>query len=222
MVSTLRAHSTPSSELTTTHAQFKRPHTSKTSAPLRSSDARKLREELSAEFYLDPSLVKVLFPDVHAHKITTHLGEPCQIYSPSSGGNPLFFRHEKAALVPTCYAFDLLPDLLPSLVTAPQVVEHLVSGAGELRSWSWKQEEAHTGTAALFSTGISDASLRFLPTQLNEGSLVAVVAEGSPEIVAVGQLTASQKELWQNREGKAVLTVRLVLFSSLRSCVLIL
>ena len=114
------------------HSQFKRPHTSKTSSPLRSSDARKIREELSTDFYLDPALVKILLPDVNTHKITTHLGEPCQIYSPSSSGNPLFFRHEKGALIPTCYAFDLLPELLPTLVTAPQVVEHLISGAGKL------------------------------------------------------------------------------------------
>lgn len=34
-------------------------------------------------------------------------------------------------LVPTCYACDLVEGLLPELVTAPQVVEHLISGSGE-------------------------------------------------------------------------------------------
>lgn len=42
-----------------------------------------------------------------------------------------------------------------------------------------------------------------------EGSLVTIVAQGSPQIVAIGQLAASKKELLaSDGKGKAVITVR--------------
>jgi predicted ribosome-associated RNA-binding protein Tma20 len=43
-----------------------------------------------------------------------------------------------------------------------------------------------------------------------EGSLVSVVAQGSAEVVAIGQLAASKQELVADRKGKAVLTVRIL------------
>ncbi|KAM0747852.1 hypothetical protein T439DRAFT_328520 [Meredithblackwellia eburnea MCA 4105] len=173
---------------------FKRPFTSKTTTPVRSSDLRKFRDEVVATFELSPSSVKTLLPDgTQTTKITTHLDEPCTLYSgPSS--DPLFFRIGKGTdgpVVPTLYAFDQYPgDLLPVLVTAPQVVEHLVSGS------------------ALFLAGVSDQSLQDLP-DLEEGALVAVSAIGSPAIVAVGQLGADKKELLKatDKKGKAVITL---------------
>lgn len=115
---------------------FKRPllHV-KTSAPLRSSDVRKTREELLAfeTLPLTPALAKQLAPDgLLVCKASTHLDEPLTIYW--AGGNPLWFRQgrkEDGALIPTSYVFDLVPGLLPVLVTAPQVVSNLISGAGE-------------------------------------------------------------------------------------------
>lgn len=113
---------------------FKKAFTSKTSAPLRSSDARKTREEVARAFDISSSLAKELLPDGFlTMKASTHLDEPVRIYM-APNGNALFFRLgvDEGGLVPTCYVFDLLPDLLPVLVTAPAVVANLVSGAGEL------------------------------------------------------------------------------------------
>lgn len=119
---------------------FKRPHTAKTSSPLRSSDVRKLREELQTAFVLSPALAKSLLPDgLLVQKATNHLEEPLTIYS-APNGDPRFFRPGKGndgALIPTCYTFDLVPELLPVLVTAPQVVENLVSGAGTFRCFHY-------------------------------------------------------------------------------------
>lgn len=56
------------------------------------------------------------------------------MFSSPTTADPLFFRIGKGGdgvLVPTCYACDLVEGLLPELVTAPQVVEHLISGSGE-------------------------------------------------------------------------------------------
>ena len=41
-----------------------------------------------------------------------------------------------------------------------------------------------------------------------EGNLVVIVAQGSPQIVAIGQLAADKKDLVADRKGKAVITVR--------------
>lgn len=121
--------------LSTSLFMFKRPFTSKTSAPLRSSDLRKLRDELSTLFAIPAALAKGLLPDgLLTCKSLSHLDEHLTIYS-APNADPRFFRPGKGndgALIPTAYAFDLVPDLLPTLVTAHQVVEHLVSGAGEL------------------------------------------------------------------------------------------
>ncbi|ORY72895.1 hypothetical protein BCR35DRAFT_307416 [Leucosporidium creatinivorum] len=170
---------------------FKRPHVSKTSAPLRSSDARKLREELQSAFVLSPALAKSLLPDgLLVQKATNHLEEPLTIYS-APNGDPRFFRPGKGndgALIPTMYTFDLVPELLPVLVTAPQVVENLVSGA------------------ALFSAGVSTRSLRELPDSMLEGHLVAIRADGP--IVAIGQLAADKKDLIAtDGKGKAAITL---------------
>ncbi|GAA6036264.1 hypothetical protein JCM8097_006866 [Rhodosporidiobolus ruineniae] len=174
---------------------FKRPHSAKTSAPVRSSDLRKLRDSLAASF---PSLaagdhklvLKLLLPDgTLTAKATTHLDDPLTLYfAPASGGgadpDPRFFRIGKnndGLLVPTCYALDLVPMLLPALETAAAVVENLVSGS------------------ALFLSGVSPRTLRALPDSAREGDLVAVTVydedRDGQKIVAVGTLAADKATL---------------------------
>lgn len=125
---------------------FKRPHSTKTQTPIRSSDLRKLRDELVALFphSLSKDDAKQLLPDgALTAKATSHLDEPLSlILAPSKGGaepDARLFRVGKGNdgyLVPTVYALDLLPDLLPKLETAPMVVEPLVSGSGAFPSSS--------------------------------------------------------------------------------------
>ncbi|GAA5903985.1 hypothetical protein JCM5296_002473, partial [Sporobolomyces johnsonii] len=178
---------------------FKRPHTAKTTAPLRSSDLRKLRDSLASTFPSSSPHLKLLLPDgTLAAKAVTHLDEPITIYyapsSTSADPDPRLFRIGKGAdgdLVPTCYAFDLVPDLLPVLETAQAVVENLQSGS------------------ALFAAGVSHRSLRALPDSIREGDLVAIVVAGEfDKVVAVGHLAASKQALLkEDKKGKAVLTL---------------
>ncbi|KAM0786179.1 hypothetical protein ACM66B_006986 [Microbotryomycetes sp. NB124-2] len=171
---------------------FKRPYEHKSKAPLRSSDLRKLRDEVQHAFELDSDTAKQAVPD---HTLTcraeTHLGEPVQLYF-AQNGDPRWFRLGKAAtdtLVPTCYTFDVVNKLLPTLVTATAVVENLVKGA------------------ALFSQGVSDESLANLPDDMQQGQLVAISAGSSSSIVAVGTLADSKQALLADRKGKAVMTL---------------
>ncbi|KAK4051480.1 hypothetical protein OIO90_004694 [Microbotryomycetes sp. JL221] len=172
---------------------FKRPFDSKSKSPLRSSDLRKLRDEVATLFNLDDaSQAKLALPDgVLTCKGSTHLDEPLVLYF-TPNGDPCFFRTGKSSsdmLVPTCYTFDILPQLLPKLVTASAVIDNLVKGA------------------ALFSAGVSDKSLRDLPDDMQQGDLVAITAGSSPLIVAVGQLAESKRALEADRKGKAVMTL---------------
>ncbi|GAA5827820.1 hypothetical protein JCM11251_007689 [Rhodosporidiobolus azoricus] len=195
---------------------FKRPHSSKTSAPLRSSDLRKLRDSVPDAFPspssapLSKDLVKSLLPDgLLTAKATTHLDEPVTLYfappfSSSSEPDCRLFRMGKGndgPLVPTCYLLDLVPGLLPRLETAKAVENNLVSGS------------------ALFVSGVSPRSLSALPADSKEGDLVAVTvfdkaAEGGQKIVAIGALGADKETLMKlQREdggtgkGKAVVTL---------------
>ncbi|GAA5849354.1 hypothetical protein JCM3766R1_005325 [Sporobolomyces carnicolor] len=181
---------------------FKRPHSSKTTTPIRSSDLRKLREQVSSAFDCADSIKRLLPDGSLSGKATTHLDEPVTIYyapaaSSSTDPDPRFFRLGKGTdgpLVPTSYAFDLVPTLLPHLETAQQVVDNLTSGS------------------ALFTAGVSQRSLRGLPDTIQPGDLVSVVVFDQPEtVVAVGQLGASKDDLLsksaQDKKGKAVLTL---------------
>ncbi|BGP51435.1 hypothetical protein JCM10450v2_007377 [Rhodotorula kratochvilovae] len=181
---------------------FKRPPAVKTSAPVRSSDVRRLRDEVQQAFALPQDRVKKLVPDgTLAAKATTHLDEHCTLYLAPTSTDCRLFRVGKGTdgyLVPTCYACDLVPDLLPVLETAPQVVDHLVSGS------------------ALFAAGVSPRSLAALPNAIQPGALVAVVVAQDPpsrRVVAVGHLGATKSDLIRmqqsdgEKKGKAVVTL---------------
>ncbi|GAA6053748.1 hypothetical protein JCM3770_005098 [Rhodotorula araucariae] len=181
---------------------FKRPPAIKTSAPVRSSDLRRLRDETVATFAVKQDRAKALVPDgTLAAKATTHLDEPCTLWLAPASTDCRLFRVGKGTdglLVPTCYALDLVPDILPVLETAPQVVDHLVSGS------------------ALFAAGVSPRSLHALPDTIQPGDLVAVVVAADPpsrRVVAVGQLGANKGDLIRmqqsdgEKKGKAVITL---------------
>lgn len=159
---------------------FKRPYTSKTTTPIRSSDLRKLRSELSELFLLSKDSLKLLLPDGSlSGKATTHLDEPVTIYyaSPSGGENgttmtdPRFFRIGKGnegLLVPTIYTFNLLMGegntLLPRLETAREVVENLTSGSGQSLSRSRREGELILSFGFFSSSFIHCWSFSTLPS----------------------------------------------------------
>lgn len=189
---------------------FKRPFHAQSRTPVRSSDLRRLREALASQFTAlatQPDALKRLTADLQVCKATTHLGEPCTLYT-APNGDPRFFKLDPHGageapplLVPTCYATDLVPagTLLPVLGTAEPVVQNLVSGS------------------ALFAAGVSPAHLAHLAAQkappVRAGDLVGITVASDPtqRIVAVGYLAADPKEIQklqeQDQGGKAVLTL---------------
>jgi translation initiation factor 2D len=127
---------------------FKKPLSNlKTSAPLRSSDRRKLRQRAVTAFSLSPEDGDALVPDgILSVKLLTHLDEPgvrgafhlaplpltnSQIAYLSPEGDPLWFTIGKGSedLIPTVYTMWKQRNLLPFLSTPAAVIPALVGGA---------------------------------------------------------------------------------------------
>ncbi|KAI0270474.1 hypothetical protein BC834DRAFT_1039235 [Gloeopeniophorella convolvens] len=170
---------------------FKKPlGDAKTSAPLRSSDRRKLRARIAARFQLAPELAEVLVPDgLQAQKFSTHTGEPGVLYL-APDGTPLWFIAGKDSdeLVPTVYTLWKHPALLPVLTTPAAVIPVLIGGAD------------------LMIPGVVQA-----PPAAPAGALVAVAqyvpAHRAPPL-AVGHLAVPAADIGARAlHGKAVLVL---------------
>ncbi|KAF8662770.1 hypothetical protein AX16_001128 [Volvariella volvacea WC 439] len=167
----------------------------KTSAPLRSSDRKKLKQRVISTFNISPEVGDLLVPDgILSVKFTTHLNEPGTAYlAPGSNGDPLWFSIGKSAteeLVPTVYTLWKESTLLPFVSTPAAVIPIL------------------TGGADLMIPGVIHYS-----KTLQQGQLVAVSqfsrTEGQPTLsppLAVGRMAVSGEVLSSGTraKGKAV------------------
>ncbi|KAJ7147279.1 eukaryotic translation initiation factor SUI1 family protein [Mycena filopes] len=171
---------------------FKKPlSTLKTSAPLRSSDRRKLKQRVVSAFALQPEDGDVLVPDgILSVKFTTHLNEPGIAYL-APDGDPLWFTLGKGSedLIPTVYTLWKRPKLLPFLSTPAAVIPVLVGGAD------------------LMVPGVIHLS-----PSLNEGQLVSIsqyIHGETPTLsspLAVGRMALASDAIRDGRQesGKAV------------------
>lgn len=115
---------------------FKKPlGDAKTSAPLRSSERRKLKARTAERFQLTQEIVDTLVPEgLLAQKFSAYNGEPGVLYI-SADGDPLWFSLGKGSsssfdeLIPTVYTLWKHPTLLPTLTTPAAVIPVLVGGA---------------------------------------------------------------------------------------------
>ncbi|KAI0370925.1 eukaryotic translation initiation factor SUI1 family protein [Pilatotrama ljubarskyi] len=174
---------------------FKKPLAElKTSAPLRSSDRRKLKQRVLQSFpAIQPEEGDTLVPDgLQAQKYSTHLEEPGVVYL-SPEGDPLWFTIGKGSddLIPTVYTLWKRPDLLPFLSTPAPVVPKLVNGAD------------------LMIPGVVQHSPALVPDQLVSVTQYHRGAIGPP--LAVGRMAVSSDTLRSAEEtdvkGKAVYTL---------------
>lgn len=111
---------------------FKKPLSNlKTSAPLRSSDRRKLKQRIESTFGLSPEDGDILVPDgILSLKFSTHLNEPGVVYL-SPEGDPIWFTVGRGSdeLIPTIYTLWKKQEILPFLSTPAAVIPVLVGGA---------------------------------------------------------------------------------------------
>ncbi|SJL15774.1 uncharacterized protein ARMOST_19279 [Armillaria ostoyae] len=103
----------------------------KNSAPIRSSDRRKLKQRVITAFSVSPEDGDLLVPEgILTAKFSTHLDLPGVAYM-SSDGDPLWITLGKGSdeLIPTIYTLWKKPRLLPFICTPAAVIPILVGGA---------------------------------------------------------------------------------------------
>ncbi|KAG1789499.1 uncharacterized protein HD556DRAFT_1397101 [Suillus plorans] len=103
----------------------------KTSAPLRNSDRRKLKQHIVQTFALVPDVGEELVPEgLLSVKFNTYTDEPGVAYL-GPGGDPLWFTLGIGSedIIPTVYTLWKKPDLIPFLSTPSAVIPVLIGGA---------------------------------------------------------------------------------------------
>lgn len=169
---------------------FNRKYKIKTSTTIKGSERRKLRSLLENEY---PSLSEADLNSLISSKnemtqvkALTHSGTVAMIYY--SGANPIFFVVDNCCF-PTVYTLWNFPQLLPTLTTAPIVLEKINNGAD------------------LMAPGVilNEATIAELgDLKVNDVCSVRLYGNGAP--VAVGTSQMSKEELLvEGRKGKAVI-----------------
>ncbi|KAL4071554.1 hypothetical protein V8B97DRAFT_2042362 [Scleroderma yunnanense] len=170
---------------------FKKPLSDlKTSAPLRSSDRRKLRQRVIETYGVSAEIGDILVPEgLMSQKISTYTKERGVAYI-SPDGDPLWFSVGKGVddFIPTVYTLWKKYDLLPYISSPAAVIPVLIGGAD------------------LMIPGVVQISSQTLvPTQLvaiTQYNNISPTARGPP--LAVGRLAADLNVVGACGKGKAV------------------
>ncbi|XP_058131105.1 eukaryotic translation initiation factor 2D isoform X2 [Dasypus novemcinctus] len=148
----------------------------KSNTAIKGSDRRKLRADVTAAFpTIGTDQVSELIPgkeELNILKLYAHKGDAVTVYV--SGGNPILFELEKN-LYPTVYTLWSYPDLLPTFVTWPLVLEKLVGGADLM----------------LPGLVVPPAGL----PQVQKGDLCAIALVGNRAPIAIGVAAMSTAEM---------------------------
>ncbi|KAF9933279.1 hypothetical protein BGZ67_004358 [Mortierella alpina] len=182
---------------------FKKPVASlKSFSPLRSSDRRRLRDEILASFPAlkdmepinDTPISAIIAPEgLQSAKFTSYIDEPGTLYTDGEG-TPLWFKisssKKDSMIVPTIYMLWRFPHLIPGLTTWDPVVDKLRNGAD------------------LMIPGVITAGSTPIP-DLDEGALVVIRARGNQYPLAVGTMATPGSLIASSRgtlppRGKAV------------------
>ncbi|EJD43636.1 hypothetical protein AURDEDRAFT_88886 [Auricularia subglabra TFB-10046 SS5] len=170
---------------------FKKPFRElKTSAPLRSSDRRKLRARVAAQYpALDAEQADLLVPEgIQLARFVASTGEQGTLYT--SGGEPIWFSLGRAGdreaedVLPSVYTLWKVPNLVPSLYTPDAVLPILMGGADLMIPG------VHTSRATL--------------DPLISGTIVAV------RNIGLGRMVVSGVDVRPGRKGKAARVLHVV------------
>uniref|UniRef100_A0A8C6HZJ0 Eukaryotic translation initiation factor 2D n=1 Tax=Mus spicilegus TaxID=10103 RepID=A0A8C6HZJ0_MUSSI len=158
----------------------------KSNTAIKGSDRRKLRADVTAAFpALGTDQISELIPgkeDLNVVKLYVHKGDSVTVYA--SGGNPILFELEKN-LYPTVYTLWAYPDILPTFITWPLVLEKLVGGA-----------DLMLPGVVVPPTGLP---------QVQQGDLCAIALVGNRAPVAIGVAAMSTAQmLASGLKGKGV------------------
>ncbi|KAI9454256.1 hypothetical protein BJY52DRAFT_767203 [Lactarius psammicola] len=182
---------------------FKKPLADiKTSAPLRSSDRRKLRARTTERFQLAPEIADTLVPDgLLVQKFSAYNSESGVLYI-SGDGDPLWFSVGKGSgssfdeLIPTVYTLWKHPMLLPVLTTPAAVIPILVGGA-DLMVPGVVQAPAHASAGTLIGVAQFVRDVRGPPLAVGRMAVdVDKIDNGVTQGKAVVVLHTWKDHLW--------------------------
>ncbi|RKP08940.1 hypothetical protein THASP1DRAFT_14937 [Thamnocephalis sphaerospora] len=183
---------------------FKKPYHQKNATPLRSSDRRKLLNEILQAYYPAATAAATaaaeadLVPEnVLVTKVQSHIGENGQVYA--ADGQPLWIRVGTKYLVPTGRLLDECAHSALQLLT-PYVVYMLWKRSQllpQLSTWGPVVNKLIGGAVIIPAEGLPD---------IREGELVAVVTQGDGIPIAVGEMAVSTVSIPKNGplKGKGV------------------
>ncbi|XP_012690440.2 eukaryotic translation initiation factor 2D [Clupea harengus] len=158
----------------------------KSNTVIKGSDRRKLRTEIAAAFpALSTDELSELVPnkdELNVVKVYAHKGDAVTFYVLHK--NPIFFQLEKQ-IYPTVYALWRCPEMLPTLITWPAVIQKLAGGAD------------------LMLPGVVVPPCG-LP-EVARGNCCAIMAVGNRAPVAVGTVNMSNLDMMSSgMKGKGV------------------
>ncbi|KAH8101298.1 eukaryotic translation initiation factor SUI1 family protein [Cristinia sonorae] len=192
---------------------FKKPLSDlKTSAPIRGSDRRRLKQRVIDRYEITPEVGEQLVPDgMLSQKFSTHLDELGVVYL-SQGGDPLWFTIGKGSdeLIPTVYTLWKHPSLLPIVSTPAAVIPKLIGGADLMIPGVVQHVSTLEAGQLVAVTQYHPSISKHNPNDSNNPTLVPRI--GPP--LAVGRMALSSAELrsranqdGEERKGKAVLVL---------------
>ncbi|KAF8982972.1 hypothetical protein BGZ46_000252 [Entomortierella lignicola] len=182
---------------------FKKPLGSiKSFSPLRSSDKRRLRDEILSTYpslNTDPdnhenhnsptNIIQIITPDgLQSAKFTSHIDQHGTIYVDQQG-TPLWFKtistskQLDSVIIPTIYTLWKLPKLIPAITTWDPVLQKLRNGAD------------------LMIPGVITSNLATPIPDLDEGQLVVILARGNKYPLAIGTMAIPSKTILSSPKG---------------------
>ncbi|KAJ3290303.1 Eukaryotic translation initiation factor 2D [Blyttiomyces sp. JEL0837] len=182
---------------------FKKPFTTKSQTTVRSSDRRKLRQEILSTFpnATDQDLNQLLPTSISSSaggpdnltvsKITPHGIDQQQSLLYTYNNQPIFIKlGVDAILIPTIYTLWKCPNLLPKLITHPFVIKRLLDGAD------------------LMLPGVVVPNGGFKQGDFKKDQVVAVVMRGNPFPLVVGTAVVDSHDVTRSgMKGKGVHTL---------------
>lgn len=116
---------------------FIKPFKTKNNTQVKSTDRRKIRQNITSAFGVTEDALNQLFPSkctINSIKIIANNGQQGTVYTCDK--RPLFFELNfdadnltKTTLLPTVYALWILPELVPTFTTHAAVLPRLAGGA---------------------------------------------------------------------------------------------
>ncbi|XP_064637599.1 malignant T-cell-amplified sequence 1 homolog [Lineus longissimus] len=149
---------------------------------MKSSVQRGVRAKVITQFPFIEDYIDEILPKKETLKLVK-LPDHIELVA-SQAGQPLFFKHRDGDYYPTLRILHKYPFMLPHMQVDKGAIRFVLSGAN------------------IMCPGLTSPGARM--TMVNEGTVVAVMAEGKEHALAVGLTTMSSEDILSKNKGIGV------------------